>query len=119
MPGSKESPNGLAPAARSSPRSLASVPPLFLDITQAKSFGKLFLQILPLPDTNFVSILQDPSFCHTFGVLGPTPPAFSQHFVRAEEAALGVSFNVQSQTPDIPGISSRAAFSWCLCFITT
>ena len=46
MPDSKESPNGLAPVARSSPRSLASVPPHFLDNTQAKLFGKWFLQIL-------------------------------------------------------------------------
>ncbi len=60
VPGSKESPNGLAPAASSNPRILASVSPHFLDITQAKSFGKLFLQILPwstqhtlLPGTNF------------------------------------------------------------------
>ena len=72
-----------------------------------------------LTGTNFVSILQAPSFYHTLGALGPKPSAFSQHFVRAEETALDVSFNVQSQTPDIPGISSRAAFSWCLCFITT
>ncbi len=46
VPDSKEPPNGLAPATRSRPRSLVSVPPYFLDITQAKSFGKLFLQIL-------------------------------------------------------------------------
>jgi hypothetical protein len=117
--GSMKSPNGLVSSARSSPRSLASVPPHFLDNTQAKSFGKLFLQILPLCTqhtlllgTNFDSILQDPSFYHTLGALGPKPPAFSQHFVRAEESALGVSFNDQSQVPDIPGISSRVAFSF-------
>ncbi len=63
--GSKESPNGLVPVARSSPRNLVSVPPHFLDNTQAKSFGKLFLQMLPLSTqhtlllgTNFASILQ-------------------------------------------------------------
>jgi hypothetical protein len=119
VPGSKESSNGLAPAARSSPRSLASVPPHFLDNTKAKLFGKCFLQIIPLSTqhtlllgTNFASILQAPSFYHTLGVLGPKPPAFPQQFVRAEEAALGVSFNAQSQAPDIPGISSRAAFSF-------
>ena len=54
--------------ARSSPRSLASVPPYLLDITQAKFFGKLFLQILPLSGTNFASILQAPSFYHTLGL---------------------------------------------------
>ena len=37
--GSKESSNGLVPVGRSSPRSLASVLPHFLDITQVKSFG--------------------------------------------------------------------------------
>ena len=44
--------------------------------------------------------------------LDPNPPAFSQRFVRAEEDVLGVSFNVQSQTPDITGTSSREAFSF-------
>ena len=117
MPGSKESHYGLATAARSSPRSLASVPPHFLDSTQAKLFGKWFLQIIPLRmqqtmllGTNFTSLFQAPSFYHTLGPFGLRPPAFSQRFVRAEEAALGVSFNAQSQAPDIPGISSRAAF---------
>ena len=59
VPGSKEPPNGLVPEARSSPRSLASVPPYFLDITQTKSFGKLFLQprILPLPQAKVDGIL--------------------------------------------------------------
>ena len=38
-------------------------------------------------------------------------PAASQRFIRAEEAALGVSFNAQSQTLDIPGIPTRAAIS--------
>ena len=109
---SKESPNGLASTTRSSPRSLASVPPHFLDITQAKSFGKLFLQILPLstqytllPGTNFASILQAPSFCHTRGGLDRKSPSFSQRFFRVEEVDLGVSFNDQSQVPVIPGIS--------------
>jgi hypothetical protein len=43
-----ESPNGLVPPVRSSPRSLASVPPHFLENTQANLFGKCFLQIIPL-----------------------------------------------------------------------
>ena len=80
---SKESPNGLTPVVRSIPRSLASVPLHFLDIIQARSFGNLFLQILPLSTqytllsyTNFASILQAPSFNHTLGSLGPKPPAF-------------------------------------------
>ena len=58
--------------------------------------------------TNF---LQASSFYHTLGTFGPNPPAFSQRFVRVEEAALGVSFNTQSQAPDILGISSRSDFS--------
>ena len=65
-----------------------------------------------LSDTNFTSLLQVPSFYHTLGVLGPKSPAFSQGFVRAEETDLGVSFNAQSQVPDIPGISSHEAFSY-------
>jgi hypothetical protein len=36
------------------------------------------------------------------------PQAAPHLFQRAVEAALGVSFNAQSQTPDIPGDSSRA-----------
>jgi hypothetical protein len=114
---SKESSNGLAPTARSSPRNLVSVPPHFLDNTQSKLFGKWFLQIIPLRmqqtlllGTNFTSLFQSPSFYHTLGVFGLNPSAFSQRFVRAEEAALGVCFNTPSQAPDIPGISSRAAF---------
>ena len=113
MPDSKESPHGLAPVSRSRPRSLVSVPPHFLDNTQVKLFDKWFLQ-------NFTSILQVPSFYHTFGgALGPKPPAFSQRFVRAGETVLSVSFNAQSQTPDIPGISSRAAFSFYVASFQT
>ena len=63
-------------------------------------------------DTNFTSLLQAPSFYHTLRALGPKTPAFSQCFIRAEEDDLGVSFNTQSQTPDIPGISSHEAFSY-------
>jgi hypothetical protein len=39
-------------------------------------------------------------------------------FYRAAEVALGVSFNAQSQTPDIPGASSRAAFVATHNFLT-
>jgi hypothetical protein len=38
------------------------------------------------------------------------PHAAPQLFQRAAEVALGVSFNAQSQAPDIPGASSRAFF---------
>ena len=47
------------------------------------------------------------SFPHTLGVHDPKIPESSQCFVRTEEAALGISFNAQSQAPDIPGISTR------------
>ena len=60
--------------------------------------------------TNLIPLLQVPRF-HTLGAPGSKAPAFAQRFVRAEEAALGVSFNAQSQAPDIPGISSRVVFS--------
>jgi hypothetical protein len=38
------------------------------------------------------------------------PQAAPHLFQGAAEVALGVSFNSQSQTPDIPGVSSRAPF---------
>ena len=38
------------------------------------------------------------------------PQTVPQLFQRATEVALGVSFNAQSQAPDIPGASSCAAF---------
>lgn len=44
------------------------------------------------------------------GAPGPKPHADSHRFVRAEEDDLGVSFNDQSQAPDIRGIS------WCVVF---
>jgi hypothetical protein len=44
------------------------------------------------------------------GPLGLFPQGAPQLFKRTTEVALGVSLNVQSQSPDIPGASSRAAF---------
>ena len=118
VPGSTASPTVLAPAARSSPRSLASIPPPYLDDTHAKLFGYWLCQILPLGiqhtlllGTNFAPLLQAPRFPHTLGALGPKPHAAYQLFLRAAEAALGVSFNAQAQASDIPGISSRDALS--------
>ncbi len=111
--GSKESPNGLVPPTRSRLRNPASVPPVPLDFTHTTLFGKWVCQIIPVGiwntplidtnfiPTNFIHLLQDPRF-HTLGVPGSKPPAFSQCFVRAEEDALAVSFNSQSQSPDIP-----------------
>ena len=129
-PGSKELPNGLAPAARSIPRNPDSVPPSPLVFTHDTLFGKCFCQIIPLSiwntpllgtnfiPTNFIPLFQTPRF-HTLGVSGSKTPAFAQRFVRAEEAALGVSFNTQSQTPVIPGISSYVDFSqYSVSFLT-
>ena len=113
VPGSTELPNGLAPTARSRPRNHDSVPPPSLNNNHTKLFSKCFFQIIPsgiqhtlLLGTNFTSLPQAPRFSHTLGTLGPKPHASSQHFLRAAESTLGVSFNAQSQAPDIPGISS-------------
>ena len=113
VPDSKESPTGLTPASRSRPRSPVSVPPPSLDNTHDKLFGKRFFQIIPLGmhhtlllGTNFTPPLQAPRFSHTLGALDPKSHVDSQLFLRAAEDDLGVSFNTQSQTPDIPGISS-------------
>jgi hypothetical protein len=53
-------------------------------------------------DTPIVHAFSDGDFfCHFLGI---------QHtYLRAEEASLGISVNAQSQAPDIPNISSRAA----------
>jgi hypothetical protein len=49
-----------------------------------------------------------PRLAHAVGVLGPMPQAAPHLFQRAVEVALGISFNAQSQAPDIPGASSSA-----------
>ena len=46
-----------------------------------------------------------PRLPHTSGVHGPPMTTVSQRFIRPEEVVLGVSFNSQSQSPDIRGIS--------------
>ena len=52
--------------------------------------------------------LQAPSF-YTPVAFGLQPHAASNRIARAEEAVLGVSFNAQSQAPDIPDVSLHAA----------
>ena len=120
VPGFTDSLNDLAPVAGPSPRSFDSIPSTYLDDSHVKSLVNRFRQIIPLSmwyallsdsDTNYIPIPQPPRF-HTPGSPGQNPPAFSQRFVRAEEADLGVSFNSQSQTPDIPCISFRTVFSF-------
>ena len=114
VPGFTEPLNDLAPVARSSPRRAASVPSPLMAGNHVSFFGKIFRQIIPLsirytPMTGTPSFIQAPRV-HTSGVSGPQPRAASNRFARAEEAALGVSLNAQSQAPDIPGVSSRAAY---------
>jgi len=54
--------------------------------------------------------LQAPSF-YTPGVFGLQSHTTSNRIVRAEEAVLGVSFNTQSQVPDIPDVSLHTTYS--------
>ena len=75
-------------------------------------------QIIPLAirhtfslGTNDIPLLQAPRLSHTLGAPGPKPQAAPQLVARAAETALGVSFNAQSQAPDIPGISTLNALS--------
>ena len=111
---STESLDDTAPAAVSSPWRPASLPFSFFE-TPYKFTGRWFRQITPLgirnarsPGTNLIS--KAPRLAHSLRALGPTPNADPQLFQRAAEVALGVSFNAQSQAPDIPGASSRAVF---------
>ncbi len=57
-------------------------------------------------DTNFTSLLRTPRFYRTRGTLGPKTHATSQLFLRDTETTHGVSFDTQSQSPEIPDISS-------------
>ncbi len=99
----------LAPAAGSSPLRPTSVPSSYFDHTLAKLVGKWFRQRIPLGirrtfslGTNDIPLLRAPRLLHILGAPGPKPQAVPQLFARAEESALGVSFNAQSQAPDIP-----------------
>ena len=98
--GSMESPNGLGPVARSSPRTPVSVPPPSLDNTHVKLFDRWFSQIIPLGMyhtlllvTNVAPLLQDPRFSHTLGALGPKTHTVCVLFLSEDETDLGVSFN--------------------------
>jgi hypothetical protein len=87
-----------------------------LDVSHANLFRKWFRQIIKmnirytiLPGKNHISILQ--SLPDTLSSPGPKTQVFPHLFTRTEEEVLGVSFNVQSQSPDIPLISTRNALS--------
>jgi hypothetical protein len=108
---SKESLNDPAPASESSPWRQASLPFTFFD-THYKFTVRWFRQITPMGIRNTRSLgtndtSKAPRLAHALGALGPMPQAAPQLFQRAEVVALGVSFNAQSQVPDIPGASSR------------
>jgi hypothetical protein len=82
-----------------------------------KFTGRWFRQITPLGIRKARSlgtndIPKDPRLDHVLGALGPMPQTVPQLFHRAEVVTFGVSFNAQSQEPDIPGASSRVAFLW-------
>jgi hypothetical protein len=108
VPDFTESLHDLAPAAGSSPRRLVSFHPTYFDDTLAKLVGKWCRQIIPLGIWHTFSlginipILKAPRFSHTLAAPGPNRQAAPQLFARAVEAALGVSFNTQSQAPDKP-----------------
>jgi hypothetical protein len=92
----------------------SSLPFTFFD-THYKFTGRWFRQITPLGIRNARSlgtndIPKAPRLAHALGALGPIPQVAPQIFQRVEVVALGVSFNAQSQAPDIPGASSRVAF---------
>ncbi len=91
-----------------------SLPFTFFD-THYKFTGRWFRQITPLGIRYALSLGTNvfpkaPRLVHALGALGLSPQAAPQHFQRAAEVALCASLNVQSQAPDIPGVSSRAAF---------
>ena len=62
---------------------------------------------------------QEDPIPHSVGVHDPKIPADYQHFVRDEDVVLGVSFNTQSQDPDIPFISTRVAISQYISSLQT
>ncbi len=110
---SKESINDPA-EAESSPWRPASLPFTFFD-THYKFTVRWFRQITPLGIRYALSLGTNvfpkaPRLAHALGALVLSPQAAPQHFQRAAEVALGVSLNAQSQAPEIPGVSSRAAF---------
>jgi hypothetical protein len=120
---SKESINDPAPPTESSPWRPASLPFTFFD-THYKFTVRWFRQITLLGIRNARSlgtndIPKSPRLVHALGSLGPMTQITPHLFQRVVQVALGVSFNAQSQAPDIPGASSRRSvpnFSFGLSF---
>jgi hypothetical protein len=107
---SKESFYESAPVAESSPWRPASF--TFFE-THYQFTGRWFRQITPLGFRDARSLGTNanpkaPRLAHAIGSLDPMTQAAPRLFQRTAEVALGVSFNAQSQTPDIPGASSRS-----------
>jgi hypothetical protein len=101
-------------ATVSSPWRPVSLPFTFF-VTPYKFTGSWYRQITPLgirntrsPGTNHIP--KAPRFTHSLGSIGSIPHEDPQLSHQAAEVTLGVSFNDQSQAPDIPGASSRAVF---------
>ena len=112
---STESLNDPASPAGSSPWKPASLPFTYFD-TYYRFTGRWFRQITPLGIRNARSLGTNAipkalRLAHVLGAPGPMPQAAPRLFQRAAEVALGVSFNAQSQAPDIPGASSRVFLS--------
>ena len=88
----------------------------FFDDTHYNLVGRWFRQITPLGIWHTRSlgtngIPQAPRLSHTPGAPDPKSKVAPQLFPRAAEAVLGISFNTQSQVPNIPGIPLRASIS--------
>ncbi len=109
---SKVSLNESVPAAESSPWRPTSLSFTFFE-THYQFTVRWFRQITPLGIRNARSlgtyaIPKAPRLAHTVGALDPMPQTTPHLFQWAAEVALGISFNAQSQAPDIPGASSSA-----------
>jgi hypothetical protein len=70
-----------------------------------------WLSIWLTPTHGTILSLQAPTF-YTTGAFGLQPHAASNRIARVEEDVLDASFNTQSQSPDIPGVTLNDVCSW-------